>query len=67
MEQLVGLDQIRDRLAVLTREVREAFLTFAPGGPQTAENMAASRPLNEDLLDLGRCDAHRRVESPSQK
>jgi DNA-binding CsgD family transcriptional regulator/sugar-specific transcriptional regulator TrmB len=53
VEQLVGLDQIRDRLAVLTREVTEEFLTFAPGGPQTAENMAASRPLNQDLLDRG--------------
>jgi DNA-binding CsgD family transcriptional regulator len=53
VEQLVGLDQIRDRLAVLTREVREEFLTFAPGGPQTAENMAASRPLNQDLLGRG--------------
>ncbi|SNS95619.1 helix-turn-helix domain-containing protein [Actinacidiphila glaucinigra] len=53
VEQLVGLDQIRDRLTVLTREVREEFLTFAPGGPQTAENMAASRPLNEDLLGRG--------------
>ncbi|MFD8740774.1 helix-turn-helix domain-containing protein [Streptomyces sp. NPDC059618] len=53
VEQLVGLDQIRDRLAVLTREVRQEFLAFAPGGPQTAENMAASRPLNEDLLGRG--------------
>ncbi|WUD79022.1 helix-turn-helix transcriptional regulator [Streptomyces sp. NBC_00510] len=53
VEHLVGLDRIRDRLTVLTREVREEFLTFAPGGPQTAENMAASRPLNEDLLDRG--------------
>jgi DNA-binding CsgD family transcriptional regulator/sugar-specific transcriptional regulator TrmB len=53
VEQLVGLDQIRDRLAVLTREVTEEFLAFAPGGPQTAENMAASRPLNQDLLERG--------------
>ncbi|MFJ4644290.1 LuxR C-terminal-related transcriptional regulator [Streptomyces bobili] len=53
VEQLVGLDQIRDRLALLTREVTEEFLAFAPGGPQTAENMAASRPLNEDLLGRG--------------
>lgn len=58
VEQLVGLDQICDRLAVLTREVREEFLTFAPGGPQTAENMAASRPLNEDLLCRGGAHAH---------
>lgn len=53
VEQLVGLDHIRDRLAVLTREVSEEFLAFAPGGPQTAENMAASRPLNQDLLARG--------------
>ncbi|MEU1543787.1 LuxR C-terminal-related transcriptional regulator [Actinacidiphila glaucinigra] len=53
VEHLVGLDQIRDRLTVLTREVREEFLAFAPGGPQTAENMAASRPLNQDLLGRG--------------
>ena len=53
VEQLVGLDQIRDRLALLTREVTEEFLAFAPGGPQTAENMAASRPLNQDLLERG--------------
>ncbi|BBC34921.1 putative erythropoiesis-stimulating protein [Streptomyces graminofaciens] len=50
VEQLVGLDQIRDRLAALTREVTEEFLAFAPGGPQTTDNMAASRPLNAALL-----------------
>ena len=53
VEQLLGLDRIRDRLATLTREVTDEFLTFAPGGPQTAENMAASRPLNQDLLGRG--------------
>ncbi|BAC67795.1 helix-turn-helix transcriptional regulator [Streptomyces avermitilis] len=53
VEQLVGLDQIRDRLTGLTREVSEELLTFAPGGPQTADNMAASRPLNGDLLGRG--------------
>ncbi|MEW2265918.1 helix-turn-helix domain-containing protein [Streptomyces sp. NPDC047853] len=52
-EQLIGLDQVRDRLAVLSRQVAEEFLTFAPGGPQTVQNMAASRPLNADLLDRG--------------
>ncbi|MET9803749.1 helix-turn-helix transcriptional regulator [Streptomyces sp. NPDC006368] len=53
VEQLVGLDQIRDRLASLTREVREEVMTFAPDGPQTADNMAASRPLNQQLLERG--------------
>lgn len=52
-EQLTGLDRIRDRLSVLTKEVAEEFWTFAPGGPQTAQNMAASWPLNADLLGRG--------------
>ncbi|WP_328553112.1 helix-turn-helix transcriptional regulator [Streptomyces sp. NBC_00358] len=45
--------RLRHGDGVPTREVREEFLTFAPGGPQTAENMAASRPLNQDLLGRG--------------
>lgn len=50
---LSGVDAIREHLEVLTQQVREEFLTFAPGGPQTAENMAASRPLNRRLLARG--------------
>ncbi|MEU2430672.1 helix-turn-helix transcriptional regulator [Streptomyces sp. NPDC007861] len=53
VEQLVGLDEIRDRLATLTREVTDEVMAFAPDGPQTAANMAASRPLNEQLLGRG--------------
>ncbi|WP_030931931.1 helix-turn-helix transcriptional regulator [Streptomyces sp. NRRL B-24720] len=53
VQQLVGLDEIRDRLAALTRDVTDEVMTFAPDGPQTAENMAASRPLNEQLLGRG--------------
>ncbi|MFE7775906.1 helix-turn-helix domain-containing protein [Streptomyces sp. NPDC057445] len=53
VEQLVGLDEIRDRLSSLTRDVTDEVMTFAPDGPQTAENMAASRPLNEQLLGRG--------------
>ncbi|WP_031009943.1 helix-turn-helix domain-containing protein [Streptomyces sp. NRRL F-5727] len=53
VEQLIGLDQIRDRLARLTREVRHEVMTFAPGGPQTEENIAASRPLDAELLGRG--------------
>ncbi|MER5749037.1 LuxR C-terminal-related transcriptional regulator [Streptomyces sp. NPDC002088] len=53
VEQLVGLDRVRDRLATLTSEVRSEVLTLAPDGAQTEDNMRASRPLNQDLLDRG--------------
>ncbi|WP_406116202.1 helix-turn-helix domain-containing protein [Kitasatospora purpeofusca] len=52
-EQLVGLDQIRDRLATLTREVREEVMTFAPDGGQKPENIEAAKPLDADLLARG--------------
>ncbi|MFD9357591.1 LuxR C-terminal-related transcriptional regulator [Streptomyces sp. NPDC060031] len=50
---LAGLDAIREQLEILNGQVREEFLTFAPGGPQTPANMAASRPLNLRLLHRG--------------
>ncbi|WP_411105045.1 LuxR C-terminal-related transcriptional regulator [Streptomyces sp. cmx-4-9] len=53
VEQLIGLDRIRDCLARLTREVRDEVMTFAPGGPQTEDNIAASRPLDAELLGRG--------------
>ncbi|MGY5036291.1 helix-turn-helix transcriptional regulator [Streptomyces sp. 900116325] len=53
IERLEGTDQVRDRLRQLTEEVKEEILTFAPGGPQTAENMKASQPLNKKTLDRG--------------
>ncbi|MFI5532347.1 LuxR C-terminal-related transcriptional regulator [Kitasatospora sp. NPDC051853] len=53
VEQLVGLDAIRGKLASLTREVRDEVMTFAPGGGQPQESMVASRPLNQDLLERG--------------
>ncbi|WP_329584385.1 helix-turn-helix transcriptional regulator [Kitasatospora sp. NBC_01250] len=53
VEQLTGLDAIRDRLAALTRAVRSEVMAFAPDGAQTEENMKASRPLNDDLLRRG--------------
>ncbi|MGW2542922.1 helix-turn-helix domain-containing protein [Kitasatospora sp. NPDC001574] len=53
VEQLVGLDQIRDRLATLTREVREEVMTFAPDGGQQPENIEAAKPLDAALLDRG--------------
>ncbi|MGW2746060.1 helix-turn-helix transcriptional regulator [Streptomyces sp. NPDC001450] len=50
---LSGVEAIRERLEILTKEVQQEFLTFAPGGPQTPENMDASRPLNLRLLNRG--------------
>ncbi|SDO33442.1 helix-turn-helix transcriptional regulator [Actinacidiphila guanduensis] len=53
VEQLAGLDAIRDRLVRLTRQVRQEVMTFAPDGEHTAESIAAARPLNEELLGRG--------------
>ncbi|KJK45327.1 LuxR C-terminal-related transcriptional regulator [Streptomyces sp. NRRL F-4428] len=53
LRYLHGVDVIRDQIELLSGEVREEFLTFAPGGPQAPENMRASRPLNQSLLERG--------------
>ncbi|WP_406475510.1 helix-turn-helix domain-containing protein [Streptomyces sp. NBC_01615] len=53
VEQLTGLDQIRDRLTTLTREVRTEVMTFAPDGEHTRGSIEAARPLNEQLLGRG--------------
>ncbi|MFC8273113.1 LuxR C-terminal-related transcriptional regulator [Streptomyces sp. NPDC057271] len=53
VEQLIGLDRIRDRLAALTREVREEVLGLNTDGAQTVDAMEASRPLDQELLDRG--------------
>ncbi|MFE7590386.1 helix-turn-helix domain-containing protein [Kitasatospora sp. NPDC057512] len=53
VEHLVGLDAIRDRLASLTRGVKDEVMTFAPDGGHTPESIAAARPLDEELLGRG--------------
>ncbi|MEU9606673.1 helix-turn-helix transcriptional regulator [Streptomyces sp. NPDC048057] len=53
VQYLDGVDSIRDHLTLMSRDVVEEFLTFAPGGPQTAANMHSSRPLNQELLHRG--------------
>ncbi|MEV6973906.1 helix-turn-helix transcriptional regulator [Kitasatospora sp. NPDC093806] len=53
VEHLVGLDEIRDRLASLTRELRTEAMTFAPGGAQRPQAIEAAKPLNQDLLERG--------------
>ncbi|MFR9799989.1 helix-turn-helix domain-containing protein [Streptomyces sp. MS06] len=53
VEHLQGLDHIRDHLSVMNSTVEAELMTFAPGGPQTPENMRSSRPLTEKLLGRG--------------
>jgi len=53
VEELVGLDAVRERLEQLARETRREVLTFEPGGAQSAANLEASKPLDEQLLDRG--------------
>ncbi|MCX5382579.1 LuxR C-terminal-related transcriptional regulator [Streptomyces sp. NBC_00083] len=53
VEQLIGLDQIRDRLTRLARETRTEVATFAPNGAQSEANIAAAKPLNEAQLRRG--------------
>ncbi|MFD9791969.1 LuxR C-terminal-related transcriptional regulator [Streptomyces sp. NPDC059070] len=53
VEQLIGIDRIRDRLARLTRDVTADVMSFAPGGAQPEAQMQASRPLDEELLGRG--------------
>ncbi|MBG0852322.1 helix-turn-helix domain-containing protein [Streptomyces spinoverrucosus] len=53
VEHLKGLDDIRDHLAEMNRTVESELMAFAPGGPQTPDNMRSSRPLTEHLLGRG--------------
>ncbi|MDY0809784.1 LuxR C-terminal-related transcriptional regulator [Kitasatospora purpeofusca] len=53
VEQLVGLDRIRDRLSRFSNEAREEIMTFAPEGGQKPENIEAAKPLNRALADRG--------------
>ncbi|MEV6758257.1 helix-turn-helix transcriptional regulator [Streptomyces sp. NPDC051214] len=49
-ERLPSVDAVRMRMDELVAATKRETLAFAPGGPQTAENRAASRPLAESLL-----------------
>ncbi len=53
VERLTDLGEIRDLLEELGAGVRRETLSLAPGGPQTPENRAASRPVVESLLSRG--------------
>ncbi|MFI9584376.1 helix-turn-helix transcriptional regulator [Streptomyces sp. NPDC052236] len=49
-ELLTSVEAVRIRMDELVAATEQETLAFAPGGPQTAENRAASRPLADSLL-----------------
>ncbi|WCD87870.1 hypothetical protein KPP03845_104271 [Streptomyces xanthophaeus] len=53
VEQLIGLDAVRDRLVALTRETKEELLAFSPDATLSESALTASRPLNRALLERG--------------
>ncbi|MFJ3637685.1 helix-turn-helix domain-containing protein [Streptomyces sp. NPDC090112] len=53
VEQLIGLDAVRDRLVALTRETKEELLAFSPDATLSESALTASRPLNRTLLERG--------------
>jgi DNA-binding CsgD family transcriptional regulator len=53
VEEIHGIDAIRDRLVRLTTEIEFEVLAFAPGGSHSEGALAAGRPLDEDLLNRG--------------
>ncbi|GAA4843894.1 LuxR C-terminal-related transcriptional regulator [Kitasatospora terrestris] len=53
IEVISSLDQVRDRLIQLASDATAEVLSFAPGGPQPAQVMEASRTLDQETLERG--------------
>ncbi|MER7780469.1 helix-turn-helix domain-containing protein [Streptomyces sp. NPDC096191] len=53
VEQLDDIDEIRDRIHILVREVRDEVMTLVSGGAQSAASMEAARSQDEELLRRG--------------
>jgi len=53
VEHLVGIDSIRSRIESLAADCRQEIMGFAPDGPQTLENMDASKPVDSATLGRG--------------
>jgi DNA-binding CsgD family transcriptional regulator/sugar-specific transcriptional regulator TrmB len=53
VEELVGVDAVRDRLEQLTMAAQSDVMAFAPGGAHTPESLMASQPLDQQLLERG--------------
>jgi DNA-binding CsgD family transcriptional regulator/sugar-specific transcriptional regulator TrmB len=52
-EQLDGIDAIQSRLEELAHRATSECLSLMPGGGQSAESLAASRPLDDHMLRHG--------------
>lgn len=50
---LIGLDAVQDRLEQLSRAAEQHCLRVVPGGGQSRQSLAASRPLDEAALRRG--------------
>ncbi|WAZ19971.1 LuxR C-terminal-related transcriptional regulator [Streptomyces cinnabarinus] len=53
VEHLEGIEEIRDRISILVKDVASDVMTLAPDGAQTAENMDAAHPQDLELLERG--------------
>ncbi|MFE9795365.1 LuxR C-terminal-related transcriptional regulator [Streptomyces goshikiensis] len=53
VEQLVGLDEIRNRISGLAHGLQTELMSFAPGGGHRPETLEASKPNDAALLGRG--------------
>ncbi|WP_369237468.1 LuxR C-terminal-related transcriptional regulator [Streptomyces sp. R21] len=53
IENLVGVDAIRERLVELSRSATRECLAFNPGGAQSESSLAASMPLDKEVISRG--------------
>ncbi|MFI5493510.1 LuxR C-terminal-related transcriptional regulator [Actinoplanes sp. NPDC051859] len=53
VERVLGIDAARERISDLAANCQEEVWSFNPGGGQTAQNRANSRPLNAEALERG--------------
>ncbi|MGD3112022.1 LuxR C-terminal-related transcriptional regulator [Streptomyces sp. YGL11-2] len=53
VEHLMGVERIREKLAILTRRVQREVMTFAPGGAHSPESLEAAKRLDVQLLGRG--------------
>ncbi len=50
---LEGMDSVQNRLEELAERTRSVCMSFMPGGGQSPESLAASKPLDELMLQRG--------------
>lgn len=53
VEQLVGVAAVRQRVRELTPKVQSEVLSFLPGGGQSPDNIDATTPIDQQLLERG--------------